>query len=519
MICDESWKIHDALLITEINNKSFEINDLKAQLQDKSVVRQISCRLKQLLAKLKGKSKVTLCEIPDFDSRVQKLDDENVSLAFQFTSKVVEKDDLSKTVTSHLHTNKELLEQARALKPLDENLDYACKFAQRIQELLVYVCASCPFTQSGNEKWAPATSTRKNNKPYVDISRTNKTVVNNTQKHASKSNTMNDRIHRPSSRSQKNKVEAQLRKFKSSSNKNNHVSDCNANVKNVALSSSSENVCLSCNECLFFVNHDACVVNYLKDVQNRKKAKSVKQKEKIQWKPTGRVFTTVGHRWIPIGRTFSMAGTKCLLTKITHATIVPSGNKLQTISIPVVAPNIKTRRRYSIAKNSLIKAHINCYGHPFNKYNFAYLKVAFRKHTCFVRNLEGVDLLSGSRRSNLYTISMEDMIKSSPVCLLSKALKTKSWLWHRRLSHLNFRIINQLAKQGLVKGLPKLKYAKDHLCSVCQMGKSKKESHKSKPELSTNDKLQILHMDLCGLMRVESIYGKKYILVMVDDYS
>ncbi|GJZ66589.1 integrase, catalytic region, zinc finger, CCHC-type containing protein, partial [Tanacetum coccineum] len=69
---------------------------------------------------------------------------------------------------------------------------------------------------------------------------------------------------------------------------------------------------------------------------------------------------------------------------------------------------------------------------------YSNLEVAFRKHTYFVRNLEGVDILSGSRGSNLYTISMADMMKSSPICLLSKASKTKSWLWHRRLSHLNF---------------------------------------------------------------------------------
>ncbi|GJS85652.1 retrovirus-related pol polyprotein from transposon TNT 1-94 [Tanacetum coccineum] len=66
------------------------------------------------------------------------------------------------------------------------------------------------------------------------------------------------------------------------------------------------------------------------------------------------------------------------------------------------------------------------------------LEVAFRKNTCFIRNLEGVDLLSWSRDTNLYTISLDDMLKSSPICLLSKASKTKSWLWHRRLSHLNF---------------------------------------------------------------------------------
>ena len=54
------------------------------------------------------------------------------------------------------------------------------------------------------------------------------------------------------------------------------------------------------------------------------------------------------------------------------------------------------------------------------------LEVAFRKHSCFVRDMNGVDLLKGSRRTNLYTISIEDMMKSSPVGLLSKASKNKS---------------------------------------------------------------------------------------------
>nr|GEY56894.1 hypothetical protein [Tanacetum cinerariifolium] len=99
------------------------------------------------------------------------------------------------------------------------------------------------------------------------------------------------------------------------------------------------------------------------------------------------------------------------------------------------------------------------------------LEVAFRQHTCFIRNLDGVDLLTGSRGKNLYTLSLQDMMASSPICLLSKTSKTKSWLWHRRLSHLNFGAINHLARQGLVRGLPKLKFEKDHLCSACAMGK------------------------------------------------
>nr|GFB59433.1 integrase, catalytic region, zinc finger, CCHC-type, peptidase aspartic, catalytic [Tanacetum cinerariifolium] len=79
------------------------------------------------------------------------------------------------------------------------------------------------------------------------------------------------------------------------------------------------------------------------------------------------------------------------------------------------------------------------------------LEVAFRQHTCFIRNLDGVDLLTGSRGNNLYTLSIQDMMTSSPICLLSKASKTKLWLWRRRLSHLNFGAINHLARQGLVR--------------------------------------------------------------------
>nr|GEV32780.1 retrovirus-related Pol polyprotein from transposon TNT 1-94 [Tanacetum cinerariifolium] len=112
------------------------------------------------------------------------------------------------------------------------------------------------------------------------------------------------------------------------------------------------------------------------------------------------------------------------------------------------------------------------------------LEVAFRQHTCFIRNLEGVNLLSESRRNNLYTLSLGDMMR-----------------------------------QGLVRGLPKLKFEKNHLCFACAMGKSKKKSHKPKSEDTNQEKLYLVHMDLCGPMRVESVNENKYILVIVDDYS
>ncbi|GJS32176.1 retrovirus-related pol polyprotein from transposon TNT 1-94 [Tanacetum coccineum] len=131
-----------------------------------------------------------------------------------------------------------------------------------------------------------------------------------------------------------------------------------------------------------------------------------------------------------------------------------------------------------------ISAHpISSLGHNriflWDKLCDSILEVAFRSTThAFIRNLEGVDLLTGSRGDNLYTLSLGNMMASSPICLLSKASKTKSWLWHRRLSHLNFGAINHLARHRLVRGLPKLKP-----------------------------------------MRVASVNGKKYILVIVDDYS
>ncbi|GJU14113.1 hypothetical protein Tco_1136509 [Tanacetum coccineum] len=90
-----------------------------------------------------------------------------------------------------------------------------------------------------------------------------------------------------------------------------------------------------------------------------------------------------------------------------------------------------------------------------------------------------VEGLGHNLDTNLYTISLDDMLKSSP-----------------------------LAKQGLVRGLPKLKFEKDHLCLVCSLGKSKKSSHKPKAKDTNQEKLYLLHMDFCGLMHVESINGK-----------
>nr|GEV59541.1 integrase, catalytic region, zinc finger, CCHC-type, peptidase aspartic, catalytic [Tanacetum cinerariifolium] len=147
------------------------------------------------------------------------------------------------------------------------------------------------------------------------------------------------------------------------------------------------------------------------------------------------------------------------------------------------------------------------------------LEVAYRKSTCFVRNEYGVDFLTCDRSSNLYTIALNEVASNSLTCLQAKAFSLQSWLWHQRLSHLNFATINNLVKNNLVQGLPKMKFEKDQMCFACEQGKIHQKHHKSKTAFASNKPLYLLHMDLCGPMCVESINRKRYVLVVVDDYS
>nr|GFA06470.1 integrase, catalytic region, zinc finger, CCHC-type, peptidase aspartic, catalytic [Tanacetum cinerariifolium] len=113
------------------------------------------------------------------------------------------------------------------------------------------------------------------------------------------------------------------------------------------------------------------------------------------------------------------------------------------------------------------------------------LEVAFRKHSCYVRDTNDVELIKGSCGSNLYTISIEDMLKSSPICLLSKASKNKSWLWHRRLNHLNFGTINDLARKDLAEAVATACYTKKRSLIHTHHNKTSYELvHDKKPDLT-----------------------------------
>nr|GEU77224.1 retrovirus-related Pol polyprotein from transposon TNT 1-94 [Tanacetum cinerariifolium] len=153
--------------------------------------------------------------------------------------------------------------------------------------------------------------------------------------------------------------------------------------------------------------------------------------------------------------------------------------------------------------------------------------ISVTKMSCDSKNVEnktkrkrhGVDLLIGDRSSNLDTIALNEVASNSSTCLLAKASSSQSWLWHQRLSYLNFTTINNLVKNNFVQGLPKMKFKKDHLCSACEQGKIHRKHHKSKTDFASNKPLYLLYIDLCGPMHVQSINGKLYVLVVVDDYS
>ncbi|GJW55535.1 retrovirus-related pol polyprotein from transposon TNT 1-94 [Tanacetum coccineum] len=474
---------------------------------------------------------------------------------------------------SHLkesvETVREIVEEARVVKPLDNSLNYACQYTKLSQELLEYVIGTCP--KSFNERDNKAPSTPVTRKKQVTFSDKPGTSSSNTQKHKvhqrvqqtnipvipstgvndsteasgskPRSNTKKNRIL-PAKKENKKEVEVRLRTNKSVWTKVNRV-DSSISSKRVVINSNSESVCKTCNKCVNSASHGMCVVNILNSVNATSTVKTVLNKGKQIWKPkgrlsdnslyktkrvwkaTGKLFADIGYQWRPTGKKLTLGkldcgsqwrptgkkfalGEMCHLTKLSvkccskHMT----GNRSKLMnfvekfigSVRFGNDHLGAIMGYGdyVMGDSVISRvyYVEGLGHNLfsvGQFCDSDLEVAFRKHTCFVRDIKGTDIL--------------------------KASKSKSWMWHRRLNHLNFGTINDLARKDLVRGLPRLKFEKDHLCSACQLGKSKKFSHKPKSENTNMEVLHTLHMDLCGPMRVQSINGKKYILVIVDDYS
>ncbi|GJY66882.1 retrovirus-related pol polyprotein from transposon TNT 1-94 [Tanacetum coccineum] len=363
-----------------------------------------------------------------------------------------------------------------------------------------------------------------------------------TRRPQPRSNTKNDRVTFASKSScVKNKdveVEEHHRNLLLSKNKKHMSSECN-NIKLAIRNDKYVVVYAMCKQCLITTNHDVCVLNYatgmsscndnqsanvsnsanykkyMPNVKKPKKSgskarlaspKPSKSRTCLRWSPTRRIFYHCGKiiksndsECYP--NLFMFMGT--VRFRNDHVAAILGYGDLQW-------GNILIARVYYVKG---LRHNLFSVGQYFD----SDLEVAFRRNTCFVRNLEGVDLLKGNQTTNLYTINLLEMASASPICLMDHATSTKSWLWHQRLSHLNFDTINNLAKNDLVTGLLKFKYHKEYLYPSCEQGKSKNAPHQPKPVPNSKQRLHLLYMDLYGPMRVESINGKRVLCYPKND--
>ncbi|GJV88043.1 retrovirus-related pol polyprotein from transposon TNT 1-94 [Tanacetum coccineum] len=524
------------VLVANVNDRSCEpynAKDVTALIEQNDCVRVELEKVKQHYKELYDSIKITRAHTSEKTStmlnEIESLKAQLRSKESCFTSDYVK--------PKVLAPGMEIVEEARVVKPLDNALNYACQYTKLSQELLEYVIGTCP--KSFNERDNKAPSTPVTRKKQVTFSDKPGTSSSNTQKHEVHQKVQQTNIPVIPSTGVNASTEASESKPRSNTKKNKIMSAKKENKKKVE-------VHIRTNNSVNATPTVKRVLNKGKQIWKPKGKLSDNRlnKTKQVWKATGKLFADIGYQWRPTGKKFAL-GEMCPLTKLSVKCSTLSANQQDPnknwgTEIPNSPNSIVFKYRtvrfgndhfgaimgygdYVIGDSVISRVYyVEGLGHNLfsvGQFCDSDLEVAFRKHTCFVRDINGADILKGSRSTNLYTISIDEMMKSSPICLLSKASKSKSWLWHRRLNHLNFGTINDLARKDLVRGLPRLKFEKDHLCSACQLGKSKKFSHKPKSENTNMEVLHTLHMDLCGPMRVQSIKGKKYILVIVDDYS
>nr|GFA93419.1 hypothetical protein [Tanacetum cinerariifolium] len=352
-------------------------------------------------------------------------------------------------------------------------------------------------------------------------------------------------LGKPTTFSNSFEVEDQRRNVKLPKNRTS-VTACNDSLNDKTLNVNS--VSAMCDKCVLIDKHDMCVLNSVDKpikktvvLESNQKPKNITRKlyESVSktcswWYPK---FTPPGYKWKPksgkenvnlnlveivlfiveSGCSKHMTGNLKLLINFVEKFIgtVKFGNDQIA---PILGYEDLVQGSVTIKRVYYVEG-LNHNLFSVGQFCDVDLEVAFRKSTCFIRDLKGNDLLTGSHGTDLYSITLQDTNCPNPICLMAKATSSQPWLWHRRLFHLNFDTINLLSKNDIVVGIPKLKFIKDHLCSSCELGKAKRNCFHTKLTPSSKRRLQLLHMDLCGPMRVTSINGKRYILVIVDDYS
>ncbi|GJU50605.1 retrovirus-related pol polyprotein from transposon TNT 1-94 [Tanacetum coccineum] len=283
----------------------------------------------------------------------------------------------------------------------------------------------------------------------------------------------------------------------------------------------SDYVCINSDDCISSDN--VCVSNSMNDVKFRAKPKKSKSKtsksKKDIWKPTGKVFTQIGYIWRPtvlesespkpvVKLVYSRKPRKNKNTESVSKTKVVqivlwyldsgcskhmTGDRSQlTNFISKFLGTVKFGNDqvakimgygdYQIGNVTISRVYyVEGLGHNLfsvGQFCDSNLEVAFRQHTCFIRNLEGVDLLTGSRGDNLYTLSLGNMMASSPICLLSKASKTKSWLWHHQILETEF------VNQGTLREYYEKGWASLMKTSVARSSQQKRTSEFSKSQRS-----------------------------------
>ncbi|GJU95528.1 putative reverse transcriptase domain-containing protein [Tanacetum coccineum] len=301
-------------------------------------------------------------------------------------------------------------------------------------------------------------------------------------------------------------------------------------ARNDSLNTKTSNVkvvCVACGKCVFNSNHDACVSKFINDVNARTKKPNVvpistrkpimkaNQSVATSHKKTVALESTIQKSrscfrmlYEKTSKMWTWWIEKQCPSRYKWKPKSQNDNMRKCVKLPLDNASRSYKSSYSSEchdQEGLLRRRSQSQFILVSQFCDADLEVAFRKSTCFVRDLQGNDLLMGTRGSNLYTIALQESSSPTLICFIAKASLTQSWLWHRRFSHLNFDTINLHSNNNIVNGLPKLKYLKDQLLT------------KTVP--SSKGQLHLLCMDLCGPMRIESINRKKYILVIVDDYS
>ncbi|GKA10459.1 hypothetical protein Tco_0689892 [Tanacetum coccineum] len=334
-------------LINQVNLKSAEISDLNARLQEQVLV---IAALKDDLRKIKGKAIVDNAVTKHtIDPEMLKIDVEYLN--HRLLNNRSAHSDYLKHTQEEAAILREIVEQVKLQNPLNESLDSACKYTKQIQEFLIIIGQTCPSINTSDKRLVDVTPKDKDKKvrstePVTSSRNTIKTLAVTSNLVSNKpmlssigvkpstsasgsqpsGNTKKDKIQQTPSSTHKNKVEAHPRKVKSSLQNKNCVVEPKgtANVQHSKLNANSELKCVKCNGCMLSDNHDLCVLDFINNVNARAKSKSVKKSSKRNvWKPTGKVFITIGYTWRPTGRTFTIVGNACPLTRITTTTEVP----------------------------------------------------------------------------------------------------------------------------------------------------------------------------------------------------